>query len=149
MDDPQRAAVGAGLVVRIVKPVAQPRGEPGGDVRRDHQLPLLLLLQDLPQIHALDELHRDEDRPLELAELVHGDDVRVVQLGGDPRLVEEHPDELVLLRQVGEDPLDHRQPVVLGVLREVQLRHSAHGQPLQQQVLPEGNRVLRTSRQYL
>ena len=45
--------------------------------------------------NALEVLHRDEVAAVDLAELEHLADVRMRDLRGDPRLVEEHRDELL------------------------------------------------------
>jgi hypothetical protein len=52
-------------------------------------------------------LHRDEVLAGGLADVVNLHDVLVVQVGGDPRLVEEHPDEARILCMLRLDPLEH------------------------------------------
>ena len=48
---------------------------------------------------ALDVLHHEVVAGLALADLEDGDDVRVVDARGEARLVEEHLDELLLVRR--------------------------------------------------
>jgi hypothetical protein len=45
------------------------------------------------QCPAVDELHRDESAELTFADVVHGDDIRVVQSGGGERLWGEPADQ--------------------------------------------------------
>jgi hypothetical protein len=49
---------------------------------------------DLLEIRPIDELHHDEVAVVRLADIEHADDVRVVEPSTEPRLVEEHPDEV-------------------------------------------------------
>jgi hypothetical protein len=75
------------------------------------------------------------------AKLVDAADVRVRQLSGDARLVDEHADELTVLGDVRQDALDRddlidaRSPFGNGF---EDLRHAADADTLQQQILPEG-----------
>ena len=55
----------------------------------------------------MEVLHREEVLAARLADVVDLDDVRVVQVRGEPRLVEEHVDEALILRVFGADPLQH------------------------------------------
>jgi hypothetical protein len=73
------------------------------------------------------------------------DDVGVVQLHADPRLVDEHLDELFVLRHRREDLLDGEDPLEAldaeGLGNE-HLRHAAYIEALQQQVLAEDGGLL-------
>ena len=55
-------------------------------------------LEQRLQIAALDVAHRQEELPVLLAGLVDRDDVRVVERGGEPRLVEEAAAEALVAR---------------------------------------------------
>jgi len=67
-------------------------------------------------------------------------DVGVRQLRGEPRLLQEHDQELFLLAELRQEPLDD-QPLVLapglGRRGEVDLRHPALGEPAEQPVRAE------------
>ncbi len=61
---------------------------------------------DLEQILAPDVLHRDEVRAVDAAELEDLADVRVRELPGDLRLIDEHLDEVAVLAHRRENSLD-------------------------------------------
>ncbi len=146
VDDAQRLARRVLRHVGVEQPLAQARDEPRGDARRHHLALLLLLLQQAAEIDTVHPLHRDEGRAVEVPQLEELDDARVVQRRRDARLVEEHADELGLLREVREDALEHHHAVAARVLGEEQLRHAADGEPLEQQVRAEGDGALGTGR---
>jgi len=65
---------------------------------------------------ALDELHRELGRRLRVVEVVDRDDVRVIELAGDARLVEE---ALALVWMIAQRPIHHlERDVPLEVLVE-------------------------------
>ena len=66
----------------------------------------LAAADDRRQILPGQVLHADEVLAVHLAELVGGDDVRVLEPRGDARLVEEHLSQLSAVREVREDPLE-------------------------------------------
>jgi hypothetical protein len=81
-------------------------------------------------------------RLTDLPELEDGRDVRVVELTGDLRFVDEHLDEVVVLRHRRQNPLDGEELLEAfdaEGLRHVHLRHAANRDALQQQVLAEGD----------
>ena len=63
---------------------------------------------------------------LALADLEDGHDVRVVDARGEARLVEEHLDELGLLREVRVQPLDRDEALEAGDAREAREEHRRH-----------------------
>ena len=65
--------------------------------------------QDGGQWLALHRLHREEVVVAVPADLDNSHDIRVVEQRPDTRLIEEHPNELILRGQVGQDPLDDHQ----------------------------------------
>src|SRR5262249_38620105 len=72
-------------------------------------------------------------------------DVGVSQLHADLRLVLEHRDELFVLRDVGEDALDRHQALEAAGAEDLpppDLGHAADVDPVEQQVPPEGDRLL-------
>lgn len=62
--------------------------------------------QDSSQRRAVDELHDEADEPLVLDVVVHRDDVRVCELGGEAGLVLEAPRHRDLVLGVGMHDLD-------------------------------------------
>ena len=67
-------------------------------------------------------------RALVRSKLVELNDVRVLELHPDARLVEEHLNEVVVVLEVRKNPLHHHEPVVAigaGVPRQKNLGHSA------------------------
>ena len=92
---------------------------------------------DIPPRHVL---HGNEERALVLPELVDVHDVRVVQLNADSRLIDEHGDELFVLRHRGENPLDGEdpfEPLHTKGLGNEDLGHAAHVHPLEEKVFSE------------
>ncbi len=77
----------------------------------------------------MDVLHREEVVALLDADVEDLRDVRVMELGREPRFVEEHVHELRVVDELRHDPLDdHELLEALDALgaREEQLRHPAH-----------------------
>jgi hypothetical protein len=72
-------------------------------------------------------------------DLDDADDVRVVEQRSQPRLVEEHADELTVRRQVGQDPLHDHEGAEAGQLarqRQVDLRHATGRQSANDLIAP-------------
>ena len=61
--------------------------------------------RDSPRMY----FHHEEKLPVGVHDIDHQDDVRVVDVGRDARLVDEHGDELRVLRELGVEPLDGDQ----------------------------------------
>jgi hypothetical protein len=106
-------------------------------------------VEDGAQIAAVNVLEGDVVRLLDHAEVEDLGDVRVVQLNRDLRLVDEHLDELFVLRDVRQDALDGNQ--ALEALYAVgfgtkYLGHPPDVDPLEQEVLAEWNRLLHGNR---
>jgi hypothetical protein len=70
----------------------------------------------------------------------------VVELRRDASLVQEHLDELGLLREVREDALDDDELRALGLLGKKELRHPADRESLDEEVLAERRGCLRRGR---
>ena len=84
--------------------------------------------------------------PRTVAELEHLHDLRVRELRGQLRLVDEHRDEVRVRRQVRQDPLDDQdllEAVRRGDLRAKHLGHAAHGQSFEKRVAAKGRGRLR------
>ncbi len=80
------------------------------------------------EVRAVDVLHDDEVGVVADADVEDLDAVRVRELRGEARLVEEHRDELLLLGQVRKDALDRdllAKPLEPLALCEEHLRHAA------------------------
>jgi len=140
MDDAERHAVAVALAVRVIERLANAGEDEAGLRDRHRTADLAEALVELPHVAPGDVLHGDEVAVLVLAELDHLHDVRVRQLRGDARLVDEHLDELGVLAHGGEDPLDGEQalePSGAEGLGRIDLGHPAHGDALQQQILAE------------
>ena len=88
----------ATIVVLELVCVLQSRQDVGQDVQlpaeRKWRLALLRSAPDPRERLALEVLHRHEEASVDLADLVGVDDVGMVQPSSEPRLVDEHPDEL-------------------------------------------------------
>ena len=97
-------------------------------------------VEDGPQVAAVDVLERDVVAGVDDAEVEDLRDVRVVQLNRDLRLVDEHADEVLVLRDVRQDALDRDQALealdTVGLGPE-HLGHTADVDPLEEIVLSE------------
>ena len=121
------------------------------ETRHRHRHVLLDLSQpilDLEQILAPDVLHRDEVRTVDAAELEDLADVRVRELAGDLRFIDEHLDEVAVLAHRRQDPLDGDHlleafdAIALGL---EDLGHAADADAIEQQVFPERDRLAHAS----
>ena len=136
---------GPPLVVHLGVGVREPftcRGHNPQSERAGNPLPRAPGLAHHPsEVLAVDVLHGDVVVPVDLPEVENLPDVRVAELRRDFRLVEEHPDEVRILRQMGEDSLDYNlplEPLDTGLLRQPHLGHTARGQLPHQLVFAEG-----------
>ena len=124
----------AGLTSRWIRPIAcaasSARGDLAADVDRPVRAQAPVGAQDRGQVLALDELHREVEHPVDLAGVVDGDDVRVLERGGDPRLAREALAEALGLGEVGRDDLDGGAALEVQVLRAVDHAHAAAADPL-------------------
>ena len=84
-----------------------------------------LATQQIPDGGAVDVLHRDEQVPVDLADVVHRDDVGMSQVGDRPRFAEKPFAKLAVLTKVGFEDLDRDGPVELRVAGEIDRRHPA------------------------
>src|SRR5205814_9930986 len=93
---------------------------------------------------APDIFRRDEVRAVDPTELEDLTDVRVRELSGDLRLVDEHLDEVAVLAHRRQDSLDRDDllealdAVALGL---EDLCHAADADAIEQQVFPERDRL--------
>src|SRR5215471_13815710 len=100
------------------------RSDLNGDVERGYHRHLPFD-QNLSQRQPLDEFGGDEMRRAVIADLVNGDDVRVVERAGRPGLLLEPEQSLIVLRSFVEQQLERYlsfQPHVAG---QINLSHSA------------------------
>ena len=103
------------------------------------------LLEDRGQGFSLHQLHGQEVFILRAADLGNAHDIRVVEQGGDARLVEKHVDEVGLRSQMGQDLLHHHQglePGQLALTGQVHLGHTTDGEAGKQLVAAEGHKFL-------
>jgi hypothetical protein len=81
--------------------------------------------QDGGEVAALDVLHREVEEAVLLARVVHRDDVRVLERGGDARLPVEALAESRRLGEIGGDDLDCGAPAQVQVLGAIDHAHAA------------------------
>ena len=90
--------------------VAEPTTGLHGDVQRVLEREGLALqpqrFDDLLEVRAVDELHHDEVAIVGLPDVEDADDVGVAEPCAEPSLVEEHPDEVRVRRQMRKHALD-------------------------------------------
>ena len=140
VDQVQRLTTPVPLGVRVLERLTHPPGDVR-DHRRRHALPhLAKAIHDLEQILTPDVLHRDVVGVPDLPELVDRDDARVVQVAGDLGLIDEHLDEVLVLRHGREDSLD-RDDLLEALdaegLRQEDLGHPSDRDAIEKQVLSE------------
>ena len=89
------------------------------------------------QVAAVDQPHVDIEAAVDLAVIVDGDDVRVVQPGGGVRLPAEPLGEAGVLGQVRRKHLDRHDSVGRGVVGAPYFADAAAAQQLHQPVVPK------------
>ncbi len=106
VDDVEQLSAIVAELVRGVEPVGDLRGDPRGEVDREATSLLRQLLDELEEAAAVDELHDHQVGAGVFEQLLHADHAGVLDAGGEARLIQEHPDELRLTRQVRVHHLD-------------------------------------------
>ena len=87
---------------------------------------------------ALDQFHHQEGPVLELARVVDGHYVRVIQSRGGPRLLREAPDALRLMAQLRTQDLDSDVAPQGRVLRAIDDAHAAFAKLFDDAITPDG-----------
>ena len=107
VDDADRAPrLRVGEVVRVRQALEDLAQDPGHQRDRHDPALLGLVLEQRLQVGAMDEVHDDEVGVLALADVEDRHDVGVVQAQAQARLVQEHPDEPLILDQPRKNALD-------------------------------------------
>ena len=141
MHQVQRSAGHVGQVVRVGSPVADLLRQAAAQLGGNLLLPPHRGVDQVAQRFALHVFHGDEISAGLLSELEDLHDVAVVHLRGEPRFAEECLHEFLALGEVGEDLLHHQhlleasRPLLLG---QEHLAHTARGELLHEEILPEG-----------
>ena len=139
------------LAVRVVEPGGHLLGDEGTHVQWHLDVELGTLAQQVIEVGAVDELHRDVIGIADTSQVEGVRNVDVGQLHRDLGFVDEHLHELLVLGEVGMDHLERdvlfKAGDALG-LGEMQLRHTADGDLTNQSIgakLPlSHSRLLRT-----
>ena len=144
--DTSRCTSASGLAVvvargvRVVERAQDRKRDVQADVERDRPRRVGRGANEARAGRAVDVLHRHVELAVLLAEVEHLDDVRVAEARADPRLVDEHGDEVRVARVLREDALDRDdllEAVRAGAPREIDLRHPARRDPPEQLVRPQ------------
>ena len=119
-----------------VRGVQRPRhlGQDPDRAARRHRA---LRLDHRGEVDAVDQPHVDEQRAVDLPEVVDRDDVRLGQLRGQRRLAAEAGLELRVARERGGQPLERDRAPAPGVPRAVDLAHAAPADEVLKPVRPE------------
>lgn len=140
MDDPERLPVLRGGLVRGVEP-EQHVDDDGERHRLRNRAPRAGCQRaDVRERLPGHVLHDQEEVALRGDDVDHRDDVRMVDPGDDPRLVDHHRDEVRVLRVLRVEPLDGDRPAEPGRGEhppEVDRRHAARGDLVEDEVPPE------------
>jgi hypothetical protein len=126
VDHAERAAVAVGETVGVGEAARRLRDDVSRQRGAGRALLAGRLAQHRRQRLALNQLHREEVLLAIVPDLHDAHDVRVIEQRSEPRLVEEHANELPVRGQVGEDPLDDGQRPETWQLarqRQIHLRH--------------------------
>ena len=92
------------------------------------------LVQHLAQVRPFDELHGEELRPLELAEVVDADDVLVGDFAREDQLLLEALENFAARALLGADRLERHRPVELEIERFVDAAHAAFAEFLEDSI---------------
>jgi hypothetical protein len=145
VDDLQLAPLAVHRAVRGVQPAAGLGEHAKGDAERHAPTALGGRLSELGKAVSLEQLHRDERLGLHVPQVEDADHVRVVDLPGDLRLVEEHPDDGRVRGEMGEQSLHRhrRSETSVGLQRtpQVHLGHAARRDARRQSVTAEPGRA--------
>jgi hypothetical protein len=138
--DTQRLAIVVVLAMGVREPGRRLVGDVRGDDRRKGIADVAHGMEQPHQVDALDQLHRQVERAVDLAEVEDLDDVGVIERQRDLGLVDEHPHELALVGEVLADLLDDDalgQTLGDAHVGEVDLGHTALADLLRQHVAAE------------
>ena len=126
MDDAEDVAVVALELVREAEAVERLHRDIERFLHAESPSGLTVDLDDRLQVTAVDELHHDEERVVGGTDVEDGDDVRVRQTSAEARLVEEHRDEVLVLREVRQNALDRDDLLEALDGRGLALEHFGH-----------------------
>jgi hypothetical protein len=135
--DTEQAALFVARFVCGVKALAGLADDAGDDAEIEHLSGFGELRHHARERYPVQVLHRDEPRARELTERENVADVLVDELGSEVRFVAEHGDEVLILREMRKDSLEHHQ--VFAALRgrrtrEIDLCHAA-GRDFREQLI--------------
>ena len=145
VDEVELAAGLIALVVRVVEALTQLHDDEARLRDRHRLADLAAPIEHAAEIAAMNVLERDVVAAVDDAKIEDLRDVRVVQLDGELGLLDEHADELFVLRNVRKDPLDGNQPfepLDSERLRAKHLGHAADVDPLEQIIFSDRSRLL-------
>ncbi len=113
MNQLERVALGVRESVRCAEARERVGDDAEHDRRRQRRLALAREHDELREVHAVDVVHDEEVAFGGAADVERRDDVRVPDSRGEPGLVEEHADELGIVREVLVEHLDRDEPLEL------------------------------------
>ena len=143
MHDVQRGAALVRGLVRGVEPGERLTRDRDRDVERHASAARPRGVEQHVERHPVHELLHEHDLAARGDDVEHGDHVAVLEPRGDARLVEEHRDEVRILRELGVQSLggdDPREALVAHESREVNGRHAAARDRLVQRVPADDGR---------
>ena len=96
------------------------------------------VLQAVPQRLTLDELGDDVRTRIDLAEIVHDDDMRVVQTRRGPGLLMKPSEPISVNGELRRQELERHRPIELRVVGKIDVAHAARAQPRHQPIRVHG-----------
>ena len=138
MNDGRGVSLGVDAGVGVCQAPGQARSDVDGDGQWQGEAHRPTTTDGARQVPPVDQLHGDVVILADLSQLVDRHDVRVAQERRDLRLADEHLDEVLRVRQLGEDALDDQ--ALLEALHpeapgQEHLRHSPRRDALEELVL--------------
>ena len=127
VNDAQRLARVVAQRVRVRQRVRGLTRDVQRDVERHGIVAQRHCAQQLVDVGAVDELHGDEERAFVLTKVEHLHDVRVGQPRGEPRLVDEHVDEVGIDCELRQDALERH--ALLEAVRAMRLATKTSAMP--------------------
>jgi hypothetical protein len=107
MDDGKGLPRGVGERMGVVQRQREFVHHRGGKADGKHRSGTGAGAGNLVEVLAGDELHRQKQALTVFAKVKDLADVRVIEGGGDPRFVEKHLHELIIVLRIGKDSLHH------------------------------------------
>ena len=140
MDDRHLLATKRCVVMGVLQRSENVRNDRDDVLHWNRRSTLSCSLHDLAEVSTEHELHRKEVRLVITADLDDIDDVLVPQPAGDAGLMKEQLAEFLVVHDISTERLNRNCSLIASLavqLSEMQVGHTAGGEPLDQDVRPD------------